>query len=83
MAKNRGARVVFDPGAHNLIRSGHHLFANVLDLCDVFLPNLDEASEITSTKDREDIICALKNRVLLTAMKCGKDGCILINKKKP
>lgn len=82
VAKERGARVLFDPGAHNLIRSERHLFAKALDLCDVFLPNLDEASEITSTTNKDDIISALKNKAPLTAMKCGRDGCILVSKKR-
>ena len=81
-AKEHKTKMVFDPGAHNLIRSEPRLFAKALDLCDVFLPNLDEASEITSTTNEDDIISALKNRAPLTAMKCGKDGCILISKKR-
>ena len=81
-AKEHKTKIVFDPGAHNLIRSEPGLFAKALDLCDVFLPNLDEASEITNTVNKDDIISALKNRASLTAMKCGKDGCMLINKKE-
>ena len=81
-AKEHKTKIVFDPGAHNLIRSEPRLFAKALELCDVFLPNLDEASEITSTTNKDDIISALKNRAPLTAMKCGKDGCILISKKR-
>jgi sugar/nucleoside kinase (ribokinase family) len=81
-AKEHKTKIIFDPGAHNLIRSEPRLFTEVLDLCDVFLPNLDEGSEIASTTDKDGIINALKKRVPLTAMKCGKDGCILINKKE-
>lgn len=82
MAKEHKTKIVFDPGAHNLIRSEPRLFAKALDLCDVFLPNLDEASEIASMTDKDGIINVLKNRVPLTAMKCDKDGCILISKKR-
>lgn len=81
-AKEHKTKIVFDPGAHNLIRSKPRLFAKTLDICDVFLPNLVEASEITSTTNEDDIISALKIRAPLTAMKCGKDGCILISKKR-
>jgi len=81
-AKEHKTKIVFDPGAHNLIRKEPQLFANALDLCDVFLPNLDEASEITHTTNKDEIINSLKNRAPLTAMKCGKEGCILINKKE-
>jgi len=81
-AKEHKTKIVFDPGAHNLIRKEPRLFANALDLSDVFLPNLDEASEITCTTNKDDIINALKNRAPLTAMKCGKAGCTLFNKKE-
>jgi sugar/nucleoside kinase (ribokinase family) len=81
-AKEHKTKIAFDPGAHNLIRSKPWLFAKALDLCDVFLPNLEEASEITRTTNKDDVISALKNRAPLTAMKCGKDGCILISKKR-
>jgi sugar/nucleoside kinase (ribokinase family) len=81
-AKEHKTRIIFDPGAHNLIRSEPRLFARALDLCNVFLPNLEEASEIAGTTDKDSIIDALKNRAPLTAMKCGKDGCMLINKKE-
>jgi len=81
-AKEHKTKIVFDPGAHNLIRSEPRLFAKALDVCDFFLPNLDEASEITNTTNKDDIISELKNRAPLTAMKCGKDGCILISKER-
>ena len=79
-AKEHKTKIVFDPGAHNLIRSEPNLFARVLNLCDVFLPNLDEASEITKMTNMDKIIRTLRNKASLTAMKCGKAGCVLINK---
>jgi len=81
-AKEHKTKIVFDPGAHNLIRTEPRLFAKALDLCDVFLPNLDEASEITSTTNKDETISTLRNRAPLTAMKCGKAGCTLFNKKE-
>jgi sugar/nucleoside kinase (ribokinase family) len=81
-AKEHKTKIVFDPGAHNLIRSEPRLFARALDFCDVFLPNLDEASEITNMTNMDKIIRTLRNKASLTAIKCGKNGCILINKKE-
>jgi ribokinase len=80
-AKEHKTKIVFDPGAYNLIRSEPRLFVEALGLCNVFLPNLDEASEITGATNKEDIISALKSKAPLTAMKCNKDGCVMISKK--
>jgi sugar/nucleoside kinase (ribokinase family) len=82
LAKEHKTKIVFDPGAHNLIRSEPRLFAKALDLCDVFLPNFDEASEITCTINEDGITSALRTRAPFTAMKCGEDGCVLITKRK-
>lgn len=80
IAREYHSKVVFDPGAHNLIKSKPQLFANILDLCDIFSPNLDEAFAITNTTNIKDVINKLKDKVPLTALKCGEKGCILISK---
>jgi len=80
IARNYGVKIVFDPGAHNLIQSKPQLFAKILDLCDIFSPNLDEAMAITKTTNIKDVIDKLRDKVPLTAIKCGEDGCILISK---
>lgn len=78
LAKRYNRKVVFDPGAHNLIKSDFELFKRLLDLCDVFCPNLEEAKTITETNELETAIETLRKKGRLTALKCGKDGCILI-----
>lgn len=80
-SRKYNTKIVFDPGAHNLIRSKPHLFLKILDLCDVFSPNLDEALAITNATNIDDVVNKLKSKVPLTALKCGENGCILINEK--
>ena len=82
LAKRYGAKVVFDPGAHNIIRSNFELFNNLFNNCDVFCPNLEEAKTITKANRLETVIGRLQREDLLTALKIGEDGCILIDKKE-
>jgi len=79
-AKKLEKKIVFDPGAYNLARSEIRLFDNLLDVCDVFSPNLEEARAITNATNIEDVISKLRERVPLTLLKCDKDGSILISK---
>jgi len=74
-------KIVFDPGAHNIIRSRPRLFAKILELCDVFTPNLEEALAITNAKNTEDAVNRLKGQVPLIALKCGEKGCIIIDER--
>lgn len=82
LARKFKTKVVFDPGAHNLIKSQRILFSDLLTLCDVFSPNLNEAMTITNTTNVEETINELRKRVPLTALKCGENGSIIITKKK-
>jgi sugar/nucleoside kinase (ribokinase family) len=81
IARKFKAKIVFDPGACNLVNSKQKLFAELLDICDIFSPNQDEAKAITNTTNIEDAITKLRNRVPLVALRCGGNGCILISKK--
>jgi sugar/nucleoside kinase (ribokinase family) len=80
LAKKYNAKVVFDPGAYNLIQSKPKLFAKIISLSDVFSLNLDEAIAITDSTNINDVINKFKNEVPLTALKCGSNGCIFISK---
>jgi len=82
LAKESNVKIVFDPGAHNLVKSKQRLFEKLLGLCDVFSPNLDEALAITKATNIKELIEELKERVPLTALKCGKDGSVLISRKE-
>lgn len=81
LARRFKAKVVFDPGAYNLIRSRREYFLKLLDLCDIFSPNLEEAQAITNTTNLKDIISQLSKKVPLTALKCGAKGSFLISGK--
>lgn len=79
-AKKLKKKIVFDPGAFNIIKSEIRLFDSILDMCDVFSPNLEEARAITNSNDIDDVVCKLQDRVPLTFLKCDKYGSILISK---
>ena len=71
---------MFDPGAYNIVKSEVELFENLLDMCDVFSPNLEEARAITNAFNVNDVIEKLKERIPLTFLKCDENGSILISK---
>ena len=79
LSRKYNRKIVFDPGAHNIIRQEPKLFTKILDICDILALNLDEAFAISNVNSLEDAIDRLKGRVPLTALKCGQDGCILIS----
>ena len=81
LAKKFKTKIVFDPGAFNLVKSEKTLFTKLLDLCDVFSPNLEEARAITNVTDTDDVTDKLREKVPLTALKCDENGCILISKE--
>jgi hypothetical protein len=82
LARKHKLKIVFDPGAHNIVKSKKRLFTKLLSFCDVFSPNLEEASAITSTTRFEDIVEKLREKVPFTALKLGKDGSLLISGKE-
>lgn len=81
LARRFKVKIVFDPGAYNLVNANRKLFTDLMHLCDVFSPNLDEALAITNTRNLEDLIPELTEKVPLTALKCGMNGCILFGGK--
>jgi len=81
LAKQFKTKIVFDPGAYNIVKSNRELFLKLLDLCDVFTPNLEEAQAITKATDLKHVISQLRGKVPLTALKCGENGSILIKGK--
>jgi len=82
IAKRHKVKVVFDPGAYNLIQSKPQLFQHLLASCDVFCPNLKEAKAITNTKTLEAAVKRLRESTTVTAIKLGKKGSILIGGKE-
>ncbi len=81
LAKKFKIKIVFDPGAFNLVKSEKTFFTKLLDSCDVFSPNLEEARAITNATDTNDVINKLREKIPLTTLKCDQKGCILINKE--
>ena len=81
-AKKLKKKIVFDPGAFNLVKSQMRLFNNLLDVCDVFSPNLDEARAITNISNIDDMVNKLQERVPLTLLKCDQGGSILVSKNE-
>jgi len=81
-AKGLGKKIIFDPGAFNLVSSERKLFDSLLDICDVFSPNLEEARAITNASEIDDIVPRLRERVPLTLLKCDKNGSILFSQKE-
>jgi sugar/nucleoside kinase (ribokinase family) len=79
--KNR-VKVFLDPGAYNLIENNIKLFEKLVDLCDVFCPNIEEAKALTQSRELKAVISKLQKTGKLVALKYGKKGCILIEGKK-
>ncbi len=77
LARKFKTKIVFDPGAYNIVGSRRKIFLELLDLCDVLSLNLEEAQAITKAVNIEEIISRLRDKVPLTALKCGVHGCIL------
>ena len=82
LAKRFNKKIVFDPGAFNLIKSEKSFFSKLSSLCDVFSPNLEEARAITNLTYLNDVIEKLRETIPLTALKLDQNGCILITKDK-
>jgi fructokinase len=82
LAHKHKVKVFFDPGAYNLIENNLELFKKLVDLCDVFCPNIDEAKAFTQSRELKVVIHRLQETQKLVALKYGKKGCILIDSKK-
>ena len=82
LAKKHGVKLFFDPGAYNLIETNFELFNRLLDDCDVFCPNIDEAKSITKSTKTEEAILKLQKTCKLVGLKCGSKGCILVDHNK-
>ena len=81
LSQKYNRKIVFDPGAHNIVCRNHGLFTKIVDICDVFTPNLEEALAFTNTKNIDDAIGKLKGICPLTVLKCGENGCVFITER--
>lgn len=78
IAKSNEVKVIFDPGAHNLVKRRRALFESFTNLCDVITPNLEEARALTNCDQIEDVAEHLSKKASLVALKMGKEGCMII-----
>lgn len=81
LAKKFGSKIVFDPGAHNLIKSNQRLFTELMRMCDVLSINLKEAVTLVGSNKMCDLVDELRCKVPLVALRCGKRGSILVGRK--
>ena len=79
LAKKHGIKVIFDPGAYNLIESDFDQFNDLLNACDIFCSNLDEAKAITKSDSLRAAVLKLQKREKLATLKCGAGGCFMIS----
>ncbi len=82
LAREQGVKIIFDPGAHNLIASETTVFPKLLYLADILCANLEEAKVITGKTKMQEIITQVSGRFHFVALKLGSKGCVLINKGK-
>jgi ribokinase len=81
-AQTRGVLTVFDPGWGDAITSGSQL-DQILQVTDVFLPNLDEARALTGQRDLQATLRALGARCPGTVIvTCGEDGSAILEDDK-
>jgi sugar/nucleoside kinase (ribokinase family) len=78
-AQTRGVLTVFDPGWGHGITSGSEL-DQILQVTDVFLPNLDEARALTGQREVGATLRALGNRCPGTVIvTCGQEGSAVLD----
>jgi sugar/nucleoside kinase (ribokinase family) len=82
LGKKLKKKIVFDPGAQNLIKLNRTLFVKIAEESDVFSPNLEEAQALTNSKDITDVARKLRKKVPLTVIKCGEKGAIFVSEDK-
>lgn len=84
MARSRGCRIAFDPGAPNIARSYRNYVLNLLNAIDLLTPNWDEALELTglrTTSDAREVALRLVEKgAKSVALKLGARGSILVSK---
>jgi sugar/nucleoside kinase (ribokinase family) len=78
-AQTRGVLTVFDPGWGDAITSGSEL-DQILQVTDVFLPNLDEARALTGQQEVGATLRALGDRCPGTVIvTCGEEGSAVLD----
>lgn len=82
MSKKHGAKIVFDPGAYNLVISERDLFAKPLELSDVISLNVEEAGAITGKTSLRDMVTEIGRKVPLAVLKCGEKGSLIFENGK-
>jgi fructokinase len=82
IAKTHFVTTILDLGAYNIVSENRATFNTILQYIDILSANLDEAKALTMMSDINDIIIELRKRFLLTALRLGERGCIMIGKRQ-
>jgi hypothetical protein len=77
LSRKFGAKIVFDPGAFNLVISEREFFTKLLDFCDVISLNVDEAKALTKKNSHREIVNEIGEKVPLTVLRCGARGSVI------
>ncbi len=73
--KERGAKIIFDPAAFNLVKIRKKYYEAALENSDVILPNAEEAKELSGEQDLMRALYVLsENRTVI--LKMGRNGCL-------
>jgi len=71
------SRVVFDPGASNLVREHPDVFQEAVDRSDILCANLDEARVLAGKVEVNRYAARLSRKGKLVVVKTGVEGCLL------
>ena len=77
LGRELGSRIVFDPGASNLIRSFPSAFKKAIGGCDILCANLSEIKALARGRDSRQYARLLSSRGKLVIIKRGRKGCII------
>jgi len=71
------SRVVFDPGASNLIREHPEVFQEAVDRSDILCANFDETRVLAGRVEVNRYAAQLSQKGKLVVVKKGREGCLL------
>ncbi len=77
LGHERQSRVVFDPGASNLVREHPAVFQEAVDRSDILCANLDEARVLAGKVEVNRYAAQLSRNGKLVIVKKGREGCVL------
>jgi len=82
LGRELGARVAFDPGSANLIKSFRELFEQAVESCDILCANAEEARVLADGREIPEYMGLLSREDKLVIVKTGPEGCFAAAKGK-